>query len=223
MPVDPTPSERTERAARYFPSAAAFRRWLERHHATKDELLVGFHKRHTGAPSMTWSESVDEALCFGWIDGVRRSVDADRYTIRFTPRRPTSTWSAVNVAKMKALEEAGRMTDAGRAAFAKKSDARSGVYSYEQRPAGLPAELRRVLDASAAAARDFDARPPWYRRAATWWVVSAKTELTRQRRLVVLVERHERGETIPPLTRTQEAKGPKPRGGQPGTRRARRP
>lgn len=185
----------------YFRSPADFRRWLEKHHATETELQVGFWKKATGEPSVTWPESVDEALCFGWIDGVRHRVDEARYTIRFTPRQPTSLWSAVNIARFEALEREGRTTDAGRAAFARRKENRSGVYSYEQRPEELPAAYRRTLDRRKRAATDFDSRPPSYRRAAVWWVVSAKTEATRQRRLAQLVELHAAGETIPQFTR----------------------
>ncbi len=115
----------------FFPTPAHFRRWLEKHHAQSPELLVGFYKRESGKPSLTWPESVEEALCFGWIDGVRRRIDDESYSIRFTPRKPTSTWSAVNIAKVAELESAGRMTDAGRAAFARRRENRSGVYAYE--------------------------------------------------------------------------------------------
>ncbi|MEZ5313721.1 MAG: YdeI/OmpD-associated family protein [Thermoanaerobaculia bacterium] len=186
---------------RFFAAPADFRRWLEEHHATATELVVGFHKRGSGKPSLTWPESVDEALCFGWIDGVRRSHDDQSYTIRFTPRRSTSTWSAVNIAKFEALEAADRMTPAGREAFARRREDRSVIYSYEQRPQELPAVYRRELESERRAAEDFDRRPPWYRRAATWWVVSAKAEPTRLRRLQVVIDSHARGETIPNLTR----------------------
>lgn len=186
--------------ATFFSSPAQFRAWLAANHATATELLVGFHKRKTGKPSLTWSESVDEALAFGWIDGVRRRIDDERYEIRFSPRKPTSMWSAVNIAKIAELERAGRMTPAGRAAFARRKPDDPG-YSYETRPHALPRAYRAVLDANARAAAHFDARPPSYRRAAIWWIVSAKTEDTRARRLAQLVEYHARGATIPPLTR----------------------
>ena len=184
----------------YFASAGEFREWLADNHATASEVQVGFYKRHTKRPSPTWSESVDEALCYGWIDGIGRRVDEDRYTIRFTPRRPSSIWSAINIAKVASLEAAGRMTDTGRAAFAARRADRSGVYSYE-RPPQLPEEYRRVLEANPAAVAHFDACPPSYRRGAIWWVASAKREDTRQRRIESLVEHHARGERIPPLSR----------------------
>ena len=185
----------------YFADAAALRRWLEEHHATESELLAGFHKRDTGRPSPTWSESVDEALCFGWIDGVRRSVEGGRYTIRFSPRKPASVWSAINVAKFEALEKAGKMTDAGRAAFARRKAQRSGIYAYENRPQELPKPYREKLDRRKRAAADFDSRTPSYRRTATWWIVSAKTEATREKRLAQLIEFHGKGETLPQYRR----------------------
>jgi len=185
----------------YFRTPAELRRWLEEHHDSATELHVGFRKKGSGKPSVTWPESVDEALCFGWIDGVRRSVDEVSYTIRFTPRKPTSVWSAVNVAKLEKLEGEGRMTDAGRAAFAKRRENRSGIYSYEKRPEALPPEYRKALDRKKRAAADFDSRPPSYRRAAIWWVVSAKSESTRLRRLAQLIALHAAGETIPQFTR----------------------
>jgi uncharacterized protein YdeI (YjbR/CyaY-like superfamily) len=192
---------RAQGNARYFSSPGAFRAWLPKHHAREPELLVGFHKAHTGKPTLTWSESVDEALCFGWIDGVRKRVDDERYTIRFTPRKVGSIWSAINIKKMEALEAAGKMTDAGRAAFAKKQAQRSVVYSHENEARAFPPELRARLDASTKAARDFDARAPWYRRAAVWWVLSAKQTATRERRFSTLISCHAKGKTVPPLTR----------------------
>ena len=151
--------------------------------------------------SLTWPESVDEALCFGWIDGVRRRIDETSYSIRFTPRQAASVWSAVNIAKVEELEEQGRMTDAGRAAFARRRENRSGIYAYEQRPQELPREYRALLDLNPEAARDFDARPAGYRKTAIWKIVSAKQEATRLRRLAQLVECHARGELLPELER----------------------
>jgi uncharacterized protein YdeI (YjbR/CyaY-like superfamily) len=193
-----TKADRPE--ARYFESAAAFRRWLAANHARSPELLVGFHKRGTGRASLTWPESVDEALCVGWIDGVRRRVDAERYTIRFTPRRPGSTWSAVNVARAKALVEAGRMRPAGEAAFGARGDDRTALHARERRLAAAldPAKERR-LRADPAAREYWEAQPPWYRRTAAHWVTSAKREETRAARLETLVACSARGEEIPPL------------------------
>ena len=185
----------------FFAAPAAFREWLTAHHADASELLVGFRKRTTGEASLTWPESVDEALCFGWIDGVRRRIDDTSYSIRFTPRKAGSVWSAVNIAKVDRLEQEGRMTAAGRAAFARRRENRSGIYAYEQRPQELPPEYRAILDRSPAAASDFDARPAGYRKTAIWKIVSAKQEATRLRRLAQLVECHARGEPIPELRR----------------------
>src|SRR5437773_1922392 len=159
----------------FFATPEDFRAWLEAHHDTETELLVGFHKRGSGRPSITWPESVDEALCFGWIDGVRRSLGADAYTIRFTPRKPTSTWSAVNVARVAELKKAGRMRPAGLRAFAARTAERTGVYAYERdRAAKLAPEQEAILRGNRKASAFFDAQPPWYRRTAIAWVVSAK-------------------------------------------------
>jgi uncharacterized protein YdeI (YjbR/CyaY-like superfamily) len=145
----------------FFATPAEFRRWLKMHHATKTELLVGFYKRGTGRPSITWPESVDEALCFGWIDGVRRSLSTQAYTIRFTPRKPTSIWSAVNVARVSELEKMGRMTPAGRRAFAARTAERTGVYAFERNAAAkLTPEEEKTLRANSKAAAFFDAQPP---------------------------------------------------------------
>jgi uncharacterized protein YdeI (YjbR/CyaY-like superfamily) len=186
----------------FFATPQEFRSWLEAHHATHRELLVGFYKRGLGKPSITWPESVDEALCFGWIDGVRKSLSEDAYTIRFTPRRATSIWSAINVARVAALESLGRMTPAGRRAFAARTPERTGVYSFERNEAArfLPEQAKK-LRANRAAAEFFDAQPPWYRRTATHWVISAKREATRARRLDQLIADSAEGRTIGPLTR----------------------
>jgi uncharacterized protein YdeI (YjbR/CyaY-like superfamily) len=185
----------------FFASPADFRAWLEANHATESELLVGFYKKATGRPSITWPESVDEALCFGWIDGIRRSLGGEAYTIRFTPRRPTSIWSAVNVGRVEELEKQGRMTPAGRRAFEARKPERTGVYSFERQPAELSSEEAALLAADAAAEAFFQARPAWYRRAALHWVTSAKREDTRARRLAQLIADSAAGRTIPPLTR----------------------
>jgi uncharacterized protein YdeI (YjbR/CyaY-like superfamily) len=168
----------------FFASAGDWRAWLSAHAAIEDEVLVGFWKRSTGRPSMTWSESVDEALCFGWIDGVRRGIDGDSYSIRFTPRKPTSTWSAVNVAKVAQLEADGRMTAAGRAAFERRSAARTAIYAYEQGDVTLDESLLR---ADAAAWAFWSGQPPSYRKVAAHWVTSAKQPETRARRMAQLV------------------------------------
>jgi len=187
----------------FFERPAEWRAWLEANHDTATEVEVGFRRQSTGLPTVTWSESVDEALCFGWIDGVRHSIDATSYRNRFTPRRPGSTWSKVNIAKVEALEAAGKMTPAGRAAFERRTDANSGIYSFEgDRAEVLPERYAAVLAAEPAASEHFAARPRWYRRAAVHWVTSAKREATRERRLAQLVECHAAGRDIPPLSRS---------------------
>src|SRR5690606_18740608 len=148
----------------YFPDAEALRQWFVENHESAAELLAGYHKRQTGKPSPTWQESVDEALCFGWIDGIRRSVDADRYTQRFTPRRPRSNWSTINIARVEELTKQGRMRPAGLAAFALREEPRSGVYSYEQRgEARLDEAQEREFQADADAWAFFTSQPDGYR------------------------------------------------------------
>jgi uncharacterized protein YdeI (YjbR/CyaY-like superfamily) len=172
----------------FFETPDEFRDWLAQHHETAAELLVGFYKRGSGRPSITWPESVDEALCFGWIDGVRRRVDEVSYTIRFTPRRPRSIWSAVNIKRAHELVELGRMRPAGLRAFQARADERSAVYAYEQRQAAsLGPELERQFRADEPAWAYFQRQAPSYRQVAIWWVVSAKKEETRQRRLATLI------------------------------------
>ena len=173
-------------SAAYFESAAAFREWLAAHHETERELLVGFWKVGTGKPSLTWSDAVDQALCFGWIDGIRRRVDDERYTIRFTPRRRGSSWSNVNVAKVERLMVEGLMAPAGLRAGEERDPARTGVYSFENETPLAP-EYERVLRADKAAWAFWEKQPPSYRRMATYWVMSAKQEATRQRRLARVV------------------------------------
>jgi uncharacterized protein YdeI (YjbR/CyaY-like superfamily) len=173
----------------FFATPAEFEAWLDEHHATEPEALVGFHKRATGRPSMTWPESVEVALCFGWIDGIRRSVDGDSYTIRFTPRKPGSHWSAVNVAKAQELIAAGRMRPAGRTAFEQRREDRTAQASYERADeARLEPEQERRLRENEAAWAFFGAQPPWYRRTAVHWITSAKRPETRERRLAQLIE-----------------------------------
>jgi len=185
----------------YFASPAEFRDWLDAHHATASELLVGYHKKSTGRPSLTWAESVDEALCYGWIDGVRRSVEGDRYTIRFTPRKSTSTWSAINTRRVGELTAEGRMRPAGVAAFEKRREDRSAIYSFEQESVTFTDEYEKRFRAHAQAWANFQKMPPSYRRPATWWVISAKQESTREKRLSILIEDSAAGVKIRPLRR----------------------
>lgn len=173
----------------YFASPQDFGAWLRQHGAAAPELLVGFHKRGSGTPSMTWPESVDEALCVGWIDGVRKRVDDERYTIRFTPRKSTSTWSAINIERVRVLTEQGRMTPAGLDAFAHRQEARSRTYSYEQAEhAELTQEQQAVFRKHKAAWAFFNAQTPSYRHQMIWRILSAKQQATQERRLALLIE-----------------------------------
>jgi uncharacterized protein YdeI (YjbR/CyaY-like superfamily) len=174
---------------RFFASPAEFRHWLEKHAATTLELLVGYWKVGTGRPSMTWSESVDEALCFGWIDSVRRRIDEQAYQIRFTPRQPGSVWSAVNILKFEQLNAQGRMTEAGRRAFANRTEPKSRIYSHEQpQPAELTKAETRTFKAHPQAWAHFEACPPGYRKVLLHWVTGAKKAETRARRLKKVIE-----------------------------------
>ncbi|MFN2631947.1 MAG: YdeI family protein [Thermoanaerobaculia bacterium] len=187
---------------KFFATPAAFRAWLEAHHETRKELLVGFHKKGSGKPSITWPESVDEALCFGWIDGVRHRLDETAYTIRFTPRRPRSNWSAVNVARVAELTSQDRMRPAGNRAFAARTPERTGIYAFERNEAAkLPPAQEKTLRANRKAAAFFDAQPPGYRKLVTHWVISARQEETRERRLRQLIADSEAGLRIGALRR----------------------
>ncbi|MGA8150053.1 MAG: YdeI/OmpD-associated family protein [Terriglobales bacterium] len=188
----------------FFATPSKFRAWLERYHQSRQELWVGFYKKSSGKPSLTWPESVDEALCFGWIDGLRKSIDEFSYTIRFTPRKPRSIWSAINIKRAHELHAARRMGAAGLRAFAKRSDERSAIYSYEQRKsARFEAADEQMFRANQPAWTFFQNQPPGYRKIATYWVTSAKKESTRAKRLAILIECSARGESIRPLKRSQ--------------------
>ena len=184
----------------FFPTAAAFRAWLAEHHATEPELLVGFYNARSKKRGITYKEAVDQALCFGWIDGVRRSVDAERYVQRFTPRQKRSTWSAVNIARVEELKAAGLIAEAGLAAFARRSDDRSRIYSFESAPRALSPEQERALRADRRAWAFWESQPPGYRRIVTHWLASAKLEPTRERRLALLVECCAEERRLPQLT-----------------------
>ncbi|MGQ3054471.1 MAG: YdeI/OmpD-associated family protein [Roseateles sp.] len=183
----------------YFASPAEFRDWLAQHAATATELIVGFHKVASGVPSMTWPQSVDEALCVGWIDGVRKSVDELRYQIRFTPRRAGSIWSAINIARVEALTAQGRMLPAGVAAFARREAHKSAVYLYELKgEPELPAAMKKRFKASKAAWTWFESQPPGWKRSTLRWVLTAKQEATRERRLEQLIEASAAGQRVRP-------------------------
>jgi uncharacterized protein YdeI (YjbR/CyaY-like superfamily) len=186
----------------WFEDAAGWRAWLEANHARAPEVWVGMYKNHSAHHNITWSEAVDEALCFGWIDSVMHRIDDERHAQRFSPRKPASNWSAVNIAKIERLRAAGLMHAAGEAAFAKRRADRTGVYSFEQAaPAELSAEQRARLDADTAAAAFFDGQPPGYRRTAIHWVTSAKKPETRERRLATLIADSAAGRRLRHLSR----------------------
>ena len=181
----------------FFATPAAFRKWLQKNHATCREQWIGFHKKASGRPSITWPESVDEALCVGWIDGLRKTIDAESYKIRFTPRKKESNWSAVNIARVKELTKEGRMQPAGLAAFALRTEAKSGIYAYENRKTAVfDKAVEKQFRANAKAWEFFQQQPAGYRKLATWYVVTAKQEGTRQRRLAKLIAESEAGRRL---------------------------
>ncbi len=183
----------------FFANPSEFREWLARNHETTDELWVGYYKKATGKPSMTWSESVDQAICFGWIDGLRKSVDEESYKIRFTPRKPKSHWSAVNIQKVEKLTAQGLMTPAGLKAFRKRDEKRSKQASYEQKNMKLAPEYEAKIKVNPSAWDFFDALAPSYKKATIHWVMSAKKEETRRRRLDILIQSSADGQKVPPL------------------------
>lgn len=181
----------------FFAGPAEFREWLQKNHSTEDEVWVGFYRKDTGLATFTWSEAVDEALCFGWIDGVRRKIDDRRYTNRFTPRRRGSNWSLVNVRKVEALTREGRMRPAGLAAYEARDPDRTGIYLFEQpQDPRLDPDAEARFRADAAAWEFFQAQPPGYRRNTLWWIVSAKREDTRARRLAKVIEESAAGRRL---------------------------
>ncbi|MEM7415683.1 MAG: YdeI/OmpD-associated family protein [Gemmatimonadota bacterium] len=184
----------------YFEVPADFRSWLEAYASEADQLWVGYWKKATGRASVTWEETVDEALCYGWIDGIRKRVDDDAYTIRFTPRRPRSIWSNRNLERYAVLSREGLIEPSGRAAFERRTEARTGVYSFEQEtPSELSADYVDRLRANEAAWSDWDARPPGYRRRAAHWVMSAKRNETRDRRMAALIADSAVGRKVKPF------------------------
>lgn len=185
----------------FFASSDEWRGWLATHHDSASECLVGFIKVSTGRANLTWSAAVDEALCFGWIDGVRRGIDADSYSIRFTPRKASSIWSAVNVKKVEALRRDGRMSEAGERAYAKRKEHKTAVYSYENDAAELTVEQQQAFTANDAAWQFWRSQPPGYRKVATHWVTRAKREVTRDQRLAQLIEDSAAGRRLRHLSR----------------------
>jgi uncharacterized protein YdeI (YjbR/CyaY-like superfamily) len=185
----------------FFPSPSDFRTWFEAYHDKFHELFVGFHKKSSGKPSITWPESVQVALCFGWIDGVRKSIDETSYMIRFTPRKPTNTWSSINIRFVQELTKKGLMHPTGLKALASRDEKRSAVYSYEQRKsARLTREQAKRFRADKAAWEYFRSQPPWYQRVCTYWVITAKREEIKLKRLSTLIEHSQNRRTLRQLT-----------------------
>lgn len=175
----------------FFVNQTEFRKWLEKNHHKEKELLVGFYKVTSKKPSMSWSESVDQALCFGWIDGVRKSIDADSYTIRFTPRKTSSIWSAINIQKMEDLTKAGLMTDAGLKAFSFRTESKSKIYSHEKEPVPLDSAYEKEFKNNKIAWEFFEKQAPSYKKVMIHWIMSAKQEKTRQSRLEKTIKESE--------------------------------
>ena len=186
---------------KFFKTPGQFRKWLEVNHDKSKELLVGFYKKDSGKQSINWPEAVDEALCFGWIDGIRKSIDETSYTIRFTPRKPRSIWSAVNIKRAAELSKIGRMHDSGLKTFNERDQKKAVQYSYEQKNKKLDPTYEKKIKANKKAWRFFQAQATWYQRTSTWWIISAKREETRLKRLNILIDYSEKNKTIPPLTR----------------------
>ena len=187
----PTPTNIT-----FFKTPADLRKWFRTHAKKSEELWVGFYKKDSGKPSITWPESVDEALCVGWIDGIRKRVDDDSYTIRFTPRRKGSIWSSVNIRRVEALTKEKRMQPAGLDAYAARKENKSGIYAYEQRRDRLEEPYGGMLRKHKTASTFFEAQPPGYRKLMGWWIVSARTEETRLARLKKLIDASAKRERI---------------------------
>ncbi|MFC5413115.1 YdeI family protein [Larkinella bovis] len=188
----------------FFATPEEFRQWLAKHHETEKELYVGFYKVGSGKPSITWPQSVDEALCFGWIDGVRQSIDERSYQIRFTPRKRNSIWSTVNLKRIEQLVEQGRVQPAGLAVYQARDLKKTGLYAHERERWDLDPVQETAFRASEKAWQFFQQQTPSYRKSAQKWVVSAKQEATRQKRLADLIDHSEKGQKIPPLRRAGE-------------------
>ncbi len=195
----------TPTSPRFFRTQAGLRAWFEKNHDAGGELWVGYYKKGTGLPSVTWPESVDAALCFGWIDGLKKSVDQKSYTLRFTPRRKRSHWSARNLGRMKELIAEGLVAEPGLAAYERRDRRNEKQASYEQSgEMSLPSEYEGRLKANPAAWEYFRNARPSYRKQVIWWIVSAKREDTRRRRLGILIESCAEGDVIPPLRWTKQ-------------------
>ena len=186
-----------------FKTQAQFRAWLAKNHKTSSELLLQIFRVHAADRGVTYAQALDEALCYGWIDGVRRSVDADSFSIRFTPRKPRSIWSGINVGHVERLKKTGRMTTAGMAAFEARDEKRTAVYAFENRPKELAPEMAKKFKANKGAWAFFEKQAPYYRRTVSYWVMTAKQDATRARRLDALIECCARGSIIPQMKRKE--------------------
>lgn len=186
---------------KFFATPKDLRKWFEKNHDKATELSVGFYKKGSGKPSITWPESVDQALCFGWIDGIRHRIDDECYKIRFTPRKPRSIWSSVNIKRIGELIEQELVYQAGLDAFAKREDARSSVYAYEREHVALDKKHEAKFRKNKKAWEFFESQPPSYKKPALWWIASAKQETTRERRLETLIKDSENGERLAQLRR----------------------
>ncbi|MFO7448206.1 MAG: YdeI/OmpD-associated family protein [Ignavibacteriaceae bacterium] len=191
---------------KFFKTKKDFRKWLEKYHNKKTEQWVGFYKKNSGKPSIDWPQSVDEALCFGWIDGLRKSIDGESYKIRFTPRRQTSNWSAVNIKRVGELTKLGLMQPAGLKIFEARRKDKTNQYSFENRHKGLDPVYEKKIKTNKKAWEFFNSQPPSYRKTAGWWVVSAKREETRLKRLDILIKDSENGTRIALLRRPDAKK-----------------
>ncbi len=180
----------------FFSNPSEFRNWLEANYQSVTELWVGYYRKETGKPSMTWSDSVDQALCFGWIDGIRKKIDDERYCIRFTPRKPGSTWSRINIAKVEEMTRQGLMFPAGLEAFRHRKENKSGIYSFENEIRDLPDEYAEIFQKNSTAWRFYSAQPPSYRKTMTHWILSAKQEATKMKRLERLISESEANKRI---------------------------
>jgi uncharacterized protein YdeI (YjbR/CyaY-like superfamily) len=185
---------------KFFRTAAAFRRWLEKNHESADDLWIGFYKKNSGKGGITYAQALDEALCFGWIDGIRKSLDEDAFTIRFTRRRENSIWSNVNIRHVERLTNEGRMAAPGIAAFSKRTPGRSGVYSFERETAELEPAMKQRFMKNRKAWKFYELQPPYYRRVSAFWIVSAKKQETRERRLAQLIDLSAQEKRLPQLT-----------------------
>jgi len=189
----------------FFQTPSAFRTWLEQHHAKADAVWVGYYKSDSGKTGITWPESVDEALCYGWIDGIRQGIDALSYRIRFTPRRTGSIWSSVNIKRAQTLIEQRRMRPVGLKTYEVRKENKTGIYSYEQRSVNLPEPYNALLKKNEKAWSFFQTQPASYRKAISWWIVSAKKEETRLKRLEKLIAHSSQGQRLPEFTSTKSA------------------